>query len=110
MLEQSILQTAGFEVDVATSAEEGLGMARAREYGLFVVDVEMPGMNGFEFTQLTRTDNRLRNISVILVTSLNSDADKRRGREAGASAYVVKGQFDQTFFLEQVRTLSRAVA
>lgn len=110
MLEQSILQTAGFEVDVATSAEEGLGMARAREYGLFVVDVEMPGMNGFEFTHLTRNDNRLRNISVILVTSLNSEADKRRGREAGASAYVVKGQFDQTYFLDQVRTLSRAVA
>ena len=76
MLEQSILQTAGFEVDVATSAEEGLGMARAREYGLFVVDVEMPGMNGFEFTTLTRNDARLKNVSVILVTSLCSEADK----------------------------------
>jgi two-component system chemotaxis sensor kinase CheA len=108
MLEQSILQTAGFEVDVATSGEEGLGMARAREYGLFVVDVEMPGMTGFDFTQLTREDGRLKNTSVILVTSLSSEADKRRGREAGAAAYVVKGQFDQNHFLEQVRTLSRA--
>jgi two-component system chemotaxis sensor kinase CheA len=110
MLEQSILQTAGFEVDVATSAEEGLGMARAREYGLFVVDVEMPKMNGFEFTELTRNDSRLKDTAVILVTSLNSETDKRKGREAGAAAYVVKGQFNQNHFLDQVRKLSRAEA
>lgn len=110
MLEQSILQTAGFEVDVATSAEEGLGMAGARQYGLFVVDVEMPGMNGFEFTQCTRTDARFQHIPVILVTSLSSEADQQRGRQAGAAAYVIKGQFDQDHFLNQVRTLSRAEA
>jgi two-component system chemotaxis sensor kinase CheA len=110
MLEQSILQTAGFEVDVATSAEEGLGMARAREYGLFVVDVEMPGMNGFEFTSLTRTDAHLKNTPVVLVTSLSSESDKHKGREAGAAAYVVKGQFDQNHFLDQVKTLSRAAS
>jgi two-component system chemotaxis sensor kinase CheA len=108
MLEQSILQTAGFEVDVATSAEEGLSMAVARDYGLFVVDVEMPGMNGFEFTAHTRADARFKSIPVILVTSLSSEADQQRGRQAGASAYVVKGQFDQDRFLKQVRTLSRA--
>jgi two-component system chemotaxis sensor kinase CheA len=107
MLEQSILQTAGFEVDVATSAEEGLAMAAARDYGLFVVDVEMPGMNGFEFTKTTRADVRFKDTRVILVTSLSSEADQRRGRDAGASAYVVKGQFDQDHFLSQVRSLSR---
>jgi two-component system chemotaxis sensor kinase CheA len=107
MLEQSILQTAGFEVDVATSAEEGLAMAAARDYGLFVVDVEMPGMNGFEFTKVTRADVRFKDTRVILVTSLSSEADQRRGRDAGASAYVVKGQFDQDHFLSQVRSLSR---
>ncbi|MGE5783764.1 MAG: response regulator, partial [Myxococcales bacterium] len=107
MLEQSILQTAGFEVDVATSAEEGLSMATGREYGLFVVDVEMPGMNGFEFTAMTRSDPRFRETPVVLVTSLSSEADQARGRDAGASAYVVKGQFDQDHFLNQIRTLSR---
>ena len=109
MLEKSILETAGFEVDVATSAEEGLGMARSRDYGLFVVDVEMPGMNGFELTALTRADPKLSRTEVILVTSLASEADRERGRDAGAAAYVVKGQFDQDAFLEKVRTLSRGM-
>src|SRR5690606_17733409 len=49
MLEQSILETAGHRVELAASAEEGLAMARERRYSLFLVDVEMPGMNGFEF-------------------------------------------------------------
>ena len=60
MLEQSILESAGYEVDLATSAEEGLVTARERRYGLFLVDVEMPGMDGFEFVARTRADPVLR--------------------------------------------------
>ena len=54
MLEQSILETAGYEVHLATSAEEALEKARTQDYDLFVVDVEMPGMDGFEFVARTR--------------------------------------------------------
>jgi two-component system chemotaxis sensor kinase CheA len=103
MLEQSILETAGFETDVATSAEEALVKARHRTYGLFLVDVEMPGMDGFAFVEHTRSDPALRNIPAILVTSRDSPEDRRRGMEAGARAYIVKSEFDQTDFLERVR-------
>lgn len=106
MLEQSILHSAGYEVDLACSAEEGLEKAAAREYGLFIVDVEMPKMNGFDFTKTTRADPLLGRVPVILVTSLSSDAEKRRGREAGAAAYIVKGEFDQGHFLRRVEELS----
>ena len=51
MLEQSILESAGYKVDVATSAEEALERARSPDYALFLVDVEMPGMNGFGFIE-----------------------------------------------------------
>ena len=57
MLEQSILESAGYEVDVAASAEEGLDKARSGRYALFLVDVEMPGMDGFEFVERTRADS-----------------------------------------------------
>lgn len=107
MLEQSILETAGFSVEVATCAEEGLELAKKGNYSLFVCDVEMPGMNGFEFCQITRADARLAETSVILVTSLGSDEHRARGAEAGASAYVVKGQFEQDYFLDRVKSLVR---
>lgn len=107
MLEQSILESAGYRVDLASSAEEGLEKAAARRYGLFIVDVQMAGMNGLQFTALTRADPELRQIPVMLVTSLASADDRRRGAEAGAAAYVVKGEFEQETFLRRVAELVR---
>lgn len=105
MLEQSILESAGYDVDVATSAEEALTKAHDRRYGLFVCDVEMPGMNGFEFVAHTRADTSLGRIPTILVTSLNSPADRKRGLDVGASAYIVKSEFDQGHLLKLIREL-----
>jgi len=105
MLEQSILESAGYDVDVATSAEEALSKANDRRYGLFVCDVEMPGMNGFEFVTRTRADASLGKIPAILVTSLNSAADRKKGMDAGASAYIVKSEFDQGGLLKLIREL-----
>jgi two-component system chemotaxis sensor kinase CheA len=105
MLEQSILESAGYEVDLAVSAEEGLEKAHQRRYALFLVDVEMPGMDGFQFVEHTRADATLKVVPAILVTSRSSDADRRRGEAAGASAYIVKGEFDQTELLTRIRRL-----
>jgi two-component system chemotaxis sensor kinase CheA len=105
MLEQSILESAGYRVDVATSGEEGIERAAARSYGLFLVDVEMPGMDGFTFVERTRADPVLQRVPAILVTSRNSAEDRRRGETAGASAYVVKGEFDQRALLAKIHEL-----
>ena len=105
MLEQSILESAGYDVDLAASGEEALRMVNRRRYALFVVDIEMPGMNGIEFVARTRSDPASAHIPVILVTSLGSAADRHRGMEAGASAYIVKGEFDQKQFTHKVAEL-----
>lgn len=103
MLEQSILESAGYEVDVAVCGEEALQKARRRHYGVFVVDVEMPGMSGFEFIEQTRLDPDLRRTPAILVTSRSDAADKLRGKDAGARAYIVKSEFDQAELLQMIR-------
>ena len=105
MLEQSILESAGYEVELAVSAEEALAKARERRYRLFLVDVEMPGMDGFEFVAQTRSDATLREIPAILVTSRNAVEDRRRGEQVGARAYIVKGEFDQGHFMRTIRAL-----
>ena len=81
MLEQSILESAGYEVDVATSGEEALEKAHLERYALFLVDVEMPGMDGFSFIERTREDPSLRDIACILVTSRAAPDDRRRGQQ-----------------------------
>src|SRR5712691_3431941 len=107
MLEQSILESAGYEVEVATSGEEGLEKARAKQYGLFLVDVEMPGMDGFEFVSHTQSDARLSAVPSILVTSRSAIEDRRRGEQVGAKAYIVKSEFDQAYLLRMTRELVR---
>jgi len=105
MLEQSILESAGYEVELAVSAEDALTKARERRYSLFIVDVEMPGMDGFEFVARTRSDAGLRDIPAILVTSRNAVEDRRRGEQVGARAYIVKSEFDQGQLLQTIRRL-----
>jgi two-component system, chemotaxis family, sensor kinase CheA len=105
MLEQSILEAAGYEVDLAVSAEEGLETARRRRYALFLVDVEMPGMDGFTFVERVSADPALHDIPAILVTSRTAPADRERGRAVGARGYVVKSEFNQTDFLQMIRPL-----
>ena len=105
MLEKNILESAGYEVDVATSAEDGLAKAALRSYGLFVCDVDMPGLSGFDFVALTRADPVQKKVPAILVTSRNSAEDKKRGADAGAAGYIVKAEFDQTTLLRKVSDL-----
>jgi len=105
MLEQSILESAGYEVDLAVSGEEGMAKAKLRKYALFLVDVEMPGMDGFTFIQRTRDDPELREVPAILVTSRASPEDVERGRAAGALAHIEKREFNQTDLLERIRKL-----
>ena len=105
MLEQSILESAGYQVELAVSAEDGLIKAHAHRYSLFIVDVEMPGMDGFSFVAQTRADPLLHDIPAILVTSRDAVDDRLRGQQVGANAYVIKGEFNQMQLLQTIRTL-----
>jgi two-component system chemotaxis sensor kinase CheA len=102
MLEKSILESAGYAVDVAVTAEKAMELAHKHRYEVFVVDVELPGMDGFEFIARVNQDKTLRKIPAILVTSRGSAADRRRGMEVGAYAYIVKSEFDQGRMLDIV--------
>src|ERR1700730_2692508 len=105
MLEQSILESAGYEADVALSGEEALDTVRRKRYALILVDVEMPGMDGFTFIERIRADLTLRDIPAILVTSRAEPEDRQRGRDVGAQGYIVKSEFDQAELLAMIRPL-----
>ena len=105
MMEQSILESAGYAVDTAVSAEDALAKVEDSAYRLFVLDVEMPGLNGFELTRKLRQDERFAETPIIIVTSLAKEEHRREGLEAGANAYIVKGEFDQNNLLETAERL-----
>lgn len=104
-MERNILEAHGYHVTLAVSGPDALEKLGAATFDLIVSDVEMPGMTGFELTRQIRRNERTRMVPVIIVTSLSSDEDRRRGMEVGAQAYIVKGGFDQGVLLETVETL-----
>jgi two-component system chemotaxis sensor kinase CheA len=104
-LERSILESAGYDVVVAGVGAEALRILREQDISLLVSDVDMPNMDGFSLTAAIRADPRLRQIPVILVTSLEASEHWARGVEVGADAYIVKRGFDQGQLLEAIGRL-----
>jgi two-component system chemotaxis sensor kinase CheA len=105
MLEQSILEAAGYDVETAVSGEEALERVRAKAFALILVDVEMPGMDGFTFIERLRSDPKVRDVPAILVTSLAEPEHRRRGLDVGAQGYIVKSEFNQAELLAMIEPL-----
>jgi two-component system chemotaxis sensor kinase CheA len=104
-LEKNILESSGYTVVTAVDGIEALEKARARKPDLVVTDVQMPRMDGFALTAALKKDKNLNAVPVILVTSLESEEDKKMGIDAGADAYITKGAFDQGNLLNTIRQL-----
>ncbi|WP_448187762.1 hybrid sensor histidine kinase/response regulator [Azospirillum sp. sgz301742] len=104
-LEKSILEAHGYDVTLCVDGREALERLGTDRVDLIVSDVEMPRMDGFALVQAVKTDTRLADIPVILVTSRGSDEDRERGMHLGADAYIVKARFDQNDLLERIRRL-----
>ena len=105
ILEIAILEEAGYKVLSAEDGEKALALLHANNIDLVVSDVDMPIMNGFELTRKIRATSALKSIPVILLTARENSSDKLAGLEAGANAYMKKGQFDQSGLLEIIKGL-----
>ena len=105
LLLKSILETAGYHVKTAVDGADAFARLHEEEFDLIVTDVQMPRMNGLDLTARIRHDPKLADKPVILVTALATPEDRARGADAGASAYIVKSNFDQSDLLETIRRL-----
>lgn len=98
------LELAGYDVIKARSGDEALRMAVEHSPDLAVIDVMMPGLNGFEVTRELRRRELTRETPVILLTALAQESDVARGLAAGADDYVKK-PFDAADLRARVRRL-----
>ena len=85
-----ILSKAGYQVTTAENGEEGIAKAKATKPDLILMDVVMPGLNGFQATRTLTRDEETRHIPVIVCTSKGQETDKIWGLRQGAADYVVK--------------------
>ncbi len=100
-----ILETAGYEVTAAVDGEDGFNKLRAGTFNAVVSDVQMPNLDGLGLVAKMRHSPDYKDLPVILVTTLASEEDKRQGHQAGANAYITKGDFEQGVLLDTLRRL-----
>ncbi|MEA5462517.1 hybrid sensor histidine kinase/response regulator [Leptothoe sp. PORK10 BA2] len=101
-----ILEGAGYQVTIAVDGLDGLD--KLQQEGMFdavVSDVEMPNLDGLGLTSRIREETKYEDLPIVLVTTLAEDDDKRRGADAGANAYITKGDFDQSLLIDTLRRL-----
>lgn len=103
--EKRILEAAGYEVVPAVDGLDAFNKLRGEQFDAIVSDVQMPNLDGLQLTSRVRQNNRYAELPIILVTSLATDEDRRRGADAGANAYITKSSFNQDVLIETLRRL-----
>ena len=86
-LEKDYLELSGFEVEIANDGENGLERAMNLEYDLLILDLMLPGVDGFEICRKVREE---KNTPIIMVSAKKDDIDKIRGLGLGADDYMTK--------------------
>lgn len=105
MLLKNIFESAGYRVKIAVDGMDAFTTLKTEPFHVVVSDVQMPRMDGFELITKIRSEKKLSELPVVLVTALASPEDRERGIEVGADAYIVKSRFDQSDLLDVVRRL-----
>ena len=87
---RTMLERNGYDVDTATNAEQGIQQAKTHQPDLILMDIVMPGMNGFQATRRLHKDKATATIPVIIVTTKGQETDEVWGIRQGARDYLVK--------------------
>jgi two-component system cell cycle response regulator DivK len=89
-LTKILLVNEGYEVLTAASAEEGLEVLREHHPQLILVDIQLPGIDGLEFTRLVRQDPRMQDVSIVALTAFAMKGDEQKAIDAGCDGYITK--------------------
>ncbi len=101
---KAILEKNGHSVESADNAEAGIEQITAKQPALVLMDVVMPGMNGFQATRALTKAPETENIPIIIVTTKDQETDKMWGLRQGAKDYVTK-PVDETLLMEKINAI-----
>ena len=104
-LEKDYLELSGFQVEIEHEGDKGLERAVSSDYDLIILDLMLPGMDGFEICRRIRDE---KNIPILMVSAKKDDIDKIRGLGLGADDYMTK-PFSPSELVARVRSEERRV-
>ena len=86
----TLLERAGYQVDSIGNAEDGIERVRAIKPDLVIMDVIMPGMNGFQATRTLTRDPVTASVPIVMITTKSMETDRVWGMRQGAKAFITK--------------------
>ena len=92
--EAALLRSLGHEVDEAVDGEDGWQRLQGGGYQVLITDVQMPVLDGIDLTRRVKATPRFMKLPIIILSSLSAPEERRRGVDAGADAYLVKGELE----------------
>lgn len=101
-----ILQRAGFEIDTVMDGTEALWRLRHQHYSGLILDIMLPGMNGFDVLRAVRADEALATLPVIVLTAKGQANDRKAAEAIGATAFITK-PFSNAEVVERISELTQ---
>ena len=99
---RDLLSASGYQLVEATTGEEGLKLAATEKPDLILMDIQLPGMDGYEVTRRIKANPELTHIPIIVVTSYALSGDDKKAFDAGCNGYVTK-PFSPRVLLAKIR-------
>jgi two-component system chemotaxis sensor kinase CheA/two-component system sensor histidine kinase and response regulator WspE len=104
--EAALLRSLGHEVDEAVDGEDGWQRLQGGSYHMLVTDVQMPVLDGIDLTRRVKATPRFVKLPIVILSSLSAPEERRRGVDAGADAYLVKGELEAESFAATLERLT----
>jgi two-component system chemotaxis sensor kinase CheA/two-component system sensor histidine kinase and response regulator WspE len=92
--EAALMRSLGHEVDEAVDGEDGWARLQTGAYHVLVTDVQMPVLDGIDLARRVKATPRFTKLPIVIMSSLSAPEERRRGVDAGADAYIVKGELE----------------
>ncbi len=100
-LENDLLQAHGYDTLQSVDGQDTLQLAREHHPDLIIMDIQLPGVSGMEYTKMLKADDQLKDIPVLAVTAFAMKGDEEKIRAAGCDDYIAK-PINVPHFLETV--------
>ena len=99
------LNNSGFNVEVAIDGKEALKKIKEKKYEIILLDLVLPGMDGFEILGEIKKDNETKNIPVIILSNLGQEEEVERGLKLGAEDYLIKAHFTPDEIIRKIEKI-----
>ncbi len=103
-----LLERSGYRVEIATDGVSGIEAARSSVPSVILLDIQLPTMDGYAVAKVLRSQESLRNVPIVAVTSYAMPGDREKAMAAGCSGYIEKPINPETFVAELEESILRS--